>query len=116
MRISDWSSDVCSSDLHEEGVFFQGAGKPGLCRCDVSLAALVELGLFYCYIQGVGPRIDMDDVAIADQAYGAAGRRFRADIAHAKDRQEVVWVRSVSSRVGIGGGRIVKKKKKYRRT
>src|SRR3546814_5893950 len=62
---------------HEEGVFFQGAGKPGLCRCDVSLAALVELGLFYCYIQGVGPRIDMDDVAIADQAYGAAGRRFR---------------------------------------
>src|SRR3546814_7721889 len=68
---------------HEEGVFFQGAGKPGMCRCDVSLAALVELGLFYCYIQGVGPCIDMDDVAIADQAYGTAGSRFRADIASA---------------------------------
>src|SRR3546814_1831953 len=40
MRISDWSSDVYSSDLHVAGDYFNRLGRSGFCRSliDVALA------------------------------------------------------------------------------
>src|SRR3546814_13758143 len=40
MRISDWSSDVYSSDLHVAGDYFNRLGQSGFCRSliDVALA------------------------------------------------------------------------------
>src|SRR3546814_5651894 len=44
MRISDWSSDVCSSDLDEE-IFFLNS----LCMCLTNRVRVAELG---CYVGG----------------------------------------------------------------
>src|SRR3546814_15694478 len=80
MRISDWSSDVCSSDLGGGGAI------AALSRCLwrrywVSLAA------------GHGHRQDR-----------LQPRRLR------QDRKSVVSGKSVSVRVDLGGRRIIKKK------
>src|SRR3546814_16932642 len=84
MRISDWSSDVCSSDLllpdradGRGGAAHQAAVRPALCR-------------------GGGDRRRADDAL-------CAVRR--------QDRKSVVSGKSVSVRVDLGGRRIIKKKK-----
>src|SRR3546814_16587407 len=43
----------------------------------------------------------------------SSGERFRATV---RDRKSVVWGKSVSVRVDLGGRRIIKKKKKHRKT
>src|SRR3546814_13995458 len=114
MRISDWSSDVCSSDLaildHE----------PRRERGD-GVAIGLELGRL---VLGVGldrrAMTDVQSVAGArdhgvDDAVGVLGDLARrggsfygeADpIWHFADRQSVVEGKSVSVRVGLGGRRI----------
>src|SRR3546814_20174339 len=82
MRISDWSSDVCSSDLL--GVL--GDDRVGMARavaCD-----MVERGLG----------------AVDDRR-----RQHRREIFG--DRKSVVSGKSVSVRVDLGGRRFIKKKK-----
>src|SRR3546814_18003794 len=105
MRISDWSSDVCSSDLlanqmeassHqlETRVFGRDQGVRGLLR--VTLAPSVATHLLmpdFADFARLHPDIEME-------------------ILSSGDRKSVVWGKSVSVRVDLGGRRLIKKKKK----
>src|SRR3546814_13933487 len=114
MRISDWSSDVCSSDLipgPERGTAARDAGK----------------GRFACR-GGGGGRPDRGvslhgrSIRRARRSPHAAGRR-RAGAARVPDaaRRVVAWRdrksvgegKRVSVRVDLGGRRIIKKKKQH---
>src|SRR3546814_19639143 len=75
MRISDWSSDVCSSDL-----FAHLALEPALDRVVEAL-----------------PRHAVGEVVLAGEPFVG-------------DRKSVVWGKSVSVRVDLGGRRSIKKK------
>src|SRR3546814_13283447 len=77
MRISDWSSDVCSSDLRRHA-----SGMPGGLRRG-------RRTLGHC-----------------------AAPRPGGHPAFHGDRKSVVWGKSVSVRVDLGGRRIIKKKRK----
>src|SRR3546814_14355400 len=106
MRISDWSSDVCSSDLRslgehdarlpgdvrrQEQVFQRLAGFLG--GLVVDQLGKLEVG---AHIGPVGHRaVDMAEMALQ--------RR--------QDRKSVVSGKSVSVRVDLGGRRLIKKKK-----
>src|SRR3546814_11410699 len=114
MRISDWSSDVCSSDLvrspghgarnedpddADDGrrqrhgpVPDAGAGRQGRCRGRAC--------------QGRRPMHLVEE--------GGRGRqdRRRGHLHAERDRKSVVQGKSVSARVDRGGRRIIKKKKK----
>src|SRR3546814_18993037 len=93
MRISDWSSDVCSSDLHVSNAVNPTRPKRGGCRRRESTAG------------------DLDD----DRHYinrppsGAPG--WWADEA-CGERKSGVWGKSVSVRVDLGGRRTHKKKRR----
>src|SRR3546814_4443519 len=94
MRISDWSSDVCSSDLS------------GLVRDQV-----------YAAVFGAGPAMDAFVVAFRIlnfmrrlSAEGSFSMAFVPVLA--EDRKSVVEGTSVSVRVDLGGRRIIKKKTK----
>src|SRR3546814_11261077 len=96
MRISDWSSDVCSSDL-------QGTPLPGLSRLADApdLRGRQAIGLAKIFLQihpgrKRVPRTCQDHHAAAGIEIGRASCRER------------VW----SVRVDLGGRRIIKKKTK----
>src|SRR3546814_20292737 len=93
MRISDWSSDVCSSDL------LQRAGD----REDL----LVEHGDF----------LDRHSLALqpAQEGFGDCHQVDAAAQQLLQDRKSVVEGKSVSVRVDLGGRRIIKKKKKKKK-
>src|SRR3546814_6356751 len=83
MRISDWSSDVCSSDLERRR-------RNGGSRCRLH----------------AHPRRFPCDSHLQPRAQDRPRRRDRD-----QDRKSVVEGKSVSIRVDLGGGRNVKKKK-----
>src|SRR3546814_3893129 len=76
LRISDWSSDVCSSDLLAKRLTLYRLRRPIVIGRD-------------------------DALAVHWSAEGEAGR----------DRKSVVYGKSVSVRVDLGGRRMIKKKK-----
>src|SRR3546814_1146152 len=86
MRISDWSSDVCSSDLHE--------------------AASIETEI----------RFEQGVQALQQQAASGQQGKRRGNLecdqppAQSGDRKSVVSGKRVSVRVDLGGRRIIKKK------
>src|SRR3546814_16503032 len=92
MRISDWSSDVCSSDL---------------------------LTLFYIAGRGVERLAEFHDVdAALTQRRPERRRGIRGPGRHLQleDRKSVVSGKSVSVCVDLGGRRIIKKKRTPRYT
>src|SRR3546814_11820828 len=99
MRISDWSSDVCSSDL----IMQQPDGAAIAAAKDMldggSLVILREERRPYMIVELVFP--------------GGKGPVARHDqpIDQSRDRKSVVSGKSVSVRVDPGGRRIIKKKK-----
>src|SRR3546814_13688159 len=116
MRISDWSSDVCSSDLHallqttalEDGEIDRRADgeEPGIPTVEV-----VELeGFDADSSPQADPRVE---IGFGD----ADGRRcsmelgFGALYVRPPDRKSVVEGKSGSVRVDLGGSRIIKTKK-----
>src|SRR3546814_13753847 len=95
MRISDWSSDVCSSDLH---VVRQTRRDGRTYRRDVDVGPV-------CWYQ-------ISHQAVSDQAvlvYHHGRSRYRIEC---QERKSVVEGKSVSVRVDLGGRRIIKKKNK----
>src|SRR3546814_17007478 len=108
MRISDWSSDVCSSDLipsHVKRVIVFGQ------RNKAAKICLKRAGV---HLSGNGRRVeewlpsehdDWNDALRDRLARNAVPRTV------IQDRKSVVSGRSVS-RVDLGGRRIMKKKKK----
>src|SRR3546814_16175427 len=118
MRISDWSSDVCSSDLLSVvtalgGVFFGSVAVVGYLTRPLGAAARWLFAL-----AGLGLLVPVDMLPGAALlnivAAGLAGllllREIRAG-RQAADRKSVVAGKSVSVRVALGCRRYIKKKK-----
>src|SRR3546814_12542069 len=105
MRISDWSSDVCSSDLYFQGLFAT-ALEPGELITAVHFpvpkrAAYVKFeqpASLFALIGVFVAQFD-DNVRVAITGGGNG------------DRKSVVKGKSVSVRVDLGGRRIIKTKK-----
>src|SRR3546814_11659416 len=109
MRISDWSSDVCSSDLEPRSESVLRDVLRGKVQLDTRLQD-----------QSLGDALVIiafeptEQITLVAQEQGAfdleqIGREpFEAD----RDRKSVVSGKSVSVRVDHGGRRIIKKKKK----
>src|SRR3546814_14724965 len=131
MRISDWSSDVCSSDLDREvlrvlaaihavdvnAVGLSDFGKPGnyfarkIARWSEQYRAAqtADVDAMETLIAQL-PKAELPDDGSAALVHGD----FRLDnlIWHPRDRKSVVVGKSVSVRVDLGGSRTIKKKKK----
>src|SRR3546814_15934278 len=118
MRISDWSSDVCSSDLTRTVPCPQllaahrlelGAGRSSLPGCGTT-----ALSPTAAWINGsVSHAVEFDDI-FREAVYHPGCPVLAAALAVAEeqnDRKSVVEGKRVSVRVDLGGGRINKKKK-----
>src|SRR3546814_15790073 len=102
MRISDWSSDVCSSDLE---IVIRFDAEPPERRENVVEVAM-PLGLYtscsvsapcgLCSTTGIIGIPDVPDIFL--------------DPRRMQDRKSVVSGKSVSVRVDLGGRRVIKKK------
>src|SRR3546814_18891826 len=103
MRISDWSSDVCSSDLHfEVKLALRFERFITIHRLDFLLERrCVEVPCEFCC-----------SFHFQDLLGELTCPRHAALI----DRKSVVWGKSVSVRVDLGGTRIIKKKQKNKKT
>src|SRR3546814_13005463 len=97
MRISDWSSDVCSSDLAVAHLEQAGESGRGLDHIVVrGLAGVAAMA-------AVADRSGVDDPGV-ELPHGLEGE---AEL----DRKSVVLGKSGSVRVDLGGRSIIKKKK-----
>src|SRR3546814_13850615 len=101
MRISDWSSDVCSSDL---ALGAHAVDDDFSARRDGEAAA-----------QRNARRIGGIEAARAAAAGQAPGQAQAQDERH-RDRKRGVWGKSVSVRLSTGGVRDIKKNRKIRQT
>src|SRR3546814_17089407 len=101
MRISDWSSDVCSSDL--DGSEYTGnydLGVAGLRRFHrPRLELLASAGADVLAIETLPCLAEVEAVLSELDRLGGV------------DRKRVVWGKRVSVRVGHGGCGLIKKKK-----
>src|SRR3546814_17096563 len=130
MRISDWSSDVCSSDLNDyskpadflvtQNAQIEYAEVKSVQSATSFPFSNIERGQrsaalrqamvggaynFYIFSYGLGRWFRMSAQFFSEAvAAGKASAKF-------KDRKSVVWGQSVSVSVDLGGRRIIKKKK-----
>src|SRR3546814_12971914 len=113
MRISDWSSDVCSSDLTKRVNCFARA-QSGCLRSFVAAIAkipdLMPLPPGFCFITGFGPA-----TRTLEKIAGALGQPLKVvALVHNHhgtatiDRKSVVEGKSGSILVNPGGRRIIK--------
>src|SRR3546814_13649433 len=100
MRISDWSSDVCSSDLNRYCLHLIAAllcfQKRRDCTCPTPVTFLISV----CNIRGRYITV-------------STGRRTIVRATECEDRKSVVSGKSVSVRVDLGGRRIIRNKNKH---
>src|SRR3546814_11468587 len=98
MRISDWCSDVCSSDL----------SKPGEVPAEIDEKAPVVSSVGNLWLLGDHRLIcgDGTSAEVFEKLMGAE----KAQMVFTADRKSVVQGKSVSGRVDLGGGRISTKK------
>src|SRR3546814_15427378 len=110
MRISDWSSDVCSSDLSPES----DVRSVALDTIPSELVESIEIK------KTLTPDMDADTIGatIEINTTSALDRKKPFVAVSAEDRKSVVEGKSVSVRVDLAGRRIIKKKntrqKRYR--
>src|SRR3546814_12639392 len=122
MRISDWSSDVCSSDLVKQLALERVAVLEGRVAQLLQICETLRHLAEHCHgderpecpiIDGLA-EVDDETPATQPHAFGMSrarnGRERRP--ATVRDRKSVVAGQSVSVRVDLGGHRIIKKKKK----
>src|SRR3546814_11485125 len=107
MRISDWSSDGCSSDLDDVRAILNSLGANG--PQDGGEGDAPE-AIPQIEIWNKMDTADVDRRAIIEEM---AARRPDVAVISAVtgDRKSVVWGKSGCVRVGRGGGRTTKKKK-----
>src|SRR3546814_16907904 len=103
MRISDWSSDVCSSDLDQQSTPGGGSG-----ATPITLVVVEEL-VVPSWVVLVAP--DGTDVLVAAAGSARTPAKSRPVTSTTSDRKSVESGKSVSVRVDLGGRRIIKKKK-----
>src|SRR3546814_15704584 len=104
MRISDWSSDVCSSDLSSR------AGLDGF--VGGSLAYVIAAGVFRCASSRSKIAESSSASNLRANRSGLSVRR-RASAVEKVDRKCERWGKRVSVCVEIGGSRIIQKKNSY---
>src|SRR3546814_11405898 len=107
MRISDWSSDVCSSDL-ETLAFLALAARRGPRGNGWEVGVVANVHHHVGFVVA-----DRDaDPAVVMQRDAGLGLTVGADevTAGCGDRKSVVEGKGVSGRVDLGGRRIIKKK------
>src|SRR3546814_16689790 len=101
MRISDWSSDVCSSDLHRGGIARNG------------IASDLAVVLRTLWFRGQA-RHELGSAILGGQRQPGQGRGKdvpgRRCSLYGIDRTSVVSGKSGSVRVDLGGRRIIHKK------
>src|SRR3546814_16058850 len=110
MRISDWSSDVCSSDLRIGCCSWRSLPIPS------SLHSVVSVRTVACDPCAITIAQEGDGTEVPTQRFGwvvrmawASARSDFEVITTTSDRKSVVWGKSVSVRVDIGGRRLIKK-------
>src|SRR3546814_16017065 len=109
MRISDWSSDVCSSDLTIKSHHNVG-GLPA--RMNMKLVEPLR-ELFKDEVRALGRELGLPGAFVGRHPFPGPGLAIRIPGAiTAEDRKSVVSGKSVSVRGNRGGRRIIKKKKK----
>src|SRR3546814_18082570 len=107
MRISDWSSDVCSSDLHGEARHLRHVdavvehGDPGMAD---QPARLREGLIIERQMEHGGREICAQRPADLDRAHRAAARRAAADVVHpfAKRNAEADLIKAAVLSIAIG--------------
>src|SRR3546814_18277619 len=106
MRISDWSSDVCSSDLGETYHFCSARCRERFEAEPARYLAPAEPGKPAAQRHYCG-----DHPAHKDVAGGGHHESAVKDlVCGMRERKSVVEGKSVSVRVDLGGGRVMKKK------
>src|SRR3546814_14728320 len=122
MRISDWSSDVCSSDLRRRAHRSRqpGAGFPVSLRSRATdrPQAVRRDPRTRRYAGRIvsAPRRGIARRAAVRDAFAVPQGRLAAMPPRAGDRKSGVQGKSVSVRVDLGGRRILKKKKQNKAT
>src|SRR3546814_18805146 len=111
MRISDWRSDVCSSDLVprplEQGQVLRIELAARLGHRIERNRGLLEFVIGLA-VDGLAFAADAVEVAVADILLLGAG-----DARHQADRKSVVYGKSVTVRVDIGGRGVITQEKKH---
>src|SRR3546814_12453090 len=109
MRISDWSSDVCSSDLRagcSQRIDVRPQ-RPSLCRLDRARCQAQQRILQGAVLAHVyRPDGGLISLKMRTLRHAAPAASFGGQV----DRQSVVEGKSVSVRVDLGGRLILKKK------
>src|SRR3546814_20523863 len=104
MRISDWSSDVCSSDLQGRGVF---AGLPAPLTATRYHSLTIDPASFpHEHLEVTATAEDGVIMGLQHRTLPIYGVQFHPD------RKSVVSGKSVSVRVDLGGRRIITTKRK----
>src|SRR3546814_13655483 len=117
MRISDWSSDVCSSDLISPVEFIPVAEESGLInplgRWAMYEAAqtLAKWDRQYGKVMPIGVSVNLSPIQMArDDVPSAVEEALRySGVSGRRDRKSVVKGKSVSVRGDLGGRRTIKK-------
>src|SRR3546814_14536736 len=110
MRISDWSSDVCSSDLKEIANVVARLQRQGEQLAAVSLSGKIN-GAVGNYNAHGAAYPDVDWPAFARRFVESLDLDFNPYTTQLEDRKSAVSGKSVSVRVDLGGRSTIKKKK-----
>src|SRR3546814_17940624 len=114
MRISDWSSDVCSSDLCKPGREECGRGVRscgGVDMSNPSTAGACAPAIASAAVEGRASGEASGKGEVSPVISGALGSAALSGVKGASDRNSVVQGTSVSVRLDHGWRRITKKKK-----
>src|SRR3546814_13650938 len=116
MRISDWSSDVCSSDLKGENWQLTAGWRAQFSHCLLFNPTDPRSARYNPLLEvrrGAHEVRDVQNIAdILVDPEGALERRNHWEKTSPRDRKSVVYGKSVSVSVDLGGRRINKKKNK----
>src|SRR3546814_14135442 len=114
MRISDWSSDVCSSDLIILRLHHRKR-RASQCLCPVPVAGELvgehRARADVKHLAGLSDIVERGDRFLDRGLIVEAVDLIEVDIVHPQDRKSVVEGKSGSERLDLGGRRILKKQK-----
>src|SRR3546814_12606837 len=108
MRISDWSSDVCSSDLRASGLKTAVCGFFAILRASDRIAPRAKASEGNCEAAGFSSTACVTSPGVT--LLHIIRNRQAGRIVH-RDRKSVGKGESVSVRVDLGGRRLIKKKR-----